>query len=306
MSPDEQAEVFIELTDDLAYSRTFYPNSKTTKYVNEMAVKVHQSIYKNQKERKSRILDFWTTEVPLLFYKHRIKLLASFIIFTLSIAIGALSASNDGTFIRLILGDQYVNMTLENIKEGDPLGVYKSADQIQMFLQITINNIMVSIYAMLFGFLFTSIGTGFLLFRNGVMVGAFFTFLIQQGVGKTAFLTVMIHGTIELSAIVIAGCAGFVIGGGVLFPGTFSRLESFKQGAKDAVKISIGLIPIFVVAGFIESFVTRHYQVHWLINLTIIVLSAIFVLWYFVFHPIIVHRRENTIPELTIPPKVMF
>lgn len=300
MSPDEQAEMYIELTDDLAYARTFYPDGKTTKYVNEMAVKVHQSIYQNKKEHKSRIWDFWKVELPELMYHHQKKLIVSFIIFGLAIAIGALSTANDGTFVRLILGDGYVNMTLENIEKGDPLAVYKSANEMEMFLGITINNIMVSFYAMAMGALFVSLGTVFILFKNGVMVGAFFTFLIKQGVGKTAFLTVMIHGTLELSAIVIAGCAGLTIGNSILFPGTYSRLTSFMRGAKNAIKISVGLVPIFIVAGFLESFVTRHYQIHWTINLLVILVSAMFIVWYFVLYPIQLNRKKVTdVPEIT-------
>lgn len=304
LSPDEQAEIFTELTDDLAYVRTFYPQSKTAKYVNQMAVKVHQSIYKNKKERKSRILGFWKEELPLLFYEYRKTLFISFLVFTIAIIIGAVSSANDGTFVRLILGDHYVNMTLENIDKGDPLAVYKSPDQVGMFMHITINNIMVSFYAMIWGLVIATVGTGFILLKNGIMVGSFFTFLIQQGVGKEAFLTVMIHGTLELSAIVIAGCAGFIIGNSILFPGTHTRLKSFTTGARKAIKISVGLVPIFIVAGFLESFVTRHYQFNWLVNLIIIVLSAIFVIWYFVLYPIyltkkLVKEEDASLPEMS-------
>lgn len=301
LSPDEQAEIFTELTDDLAYVRTFYPQSKTAKYVNQMAVKVHQSIYKNKKERKNRIVGFWKEELPLLFYEYRKTLFVSFLIFAIAIAIGAVSSANDGTFVRLILGDHYVNMTLENIDKGDPLAVYKDADQVGMFMHITINNIMVSFYAMIWGVMVASIGTGFILVKNGIMVGSFFTFLVQEGAGTDAFLTVMIHGTLELSAIVIAGCAGFVIGNSILFPGTHTRLTSFTNGARKAIKISVGLVPIFVVAGFLESFVTRHYQLNWLFNLTIIVLSAIFVIWYFVIYPIYVTKKMRKEVEVNLP-----
>jgi len=293
MSPDDQAAIFTELTDDLAYARTFYPESKTATYINSLTVKVHQSIYKNKKERKNRIFDFWRAELPRLFYHHQKKLLISFIIFAVAIAIGSLSTVNDGTFVRLILGDFYVNMTLDNIEKGDPLAVYKSSREMNMFLGITINNVMVSFNTLMYGVLFASIGTVYILFRNGVMVGAFFTFLIQEGVGKTAFLTVMIHGTLELSAIVIAGCAGLTVGNSILFPGTYSRLESFKRGAKNAIKISIGLVPIFVVAGFLESFVTRHYQFNWVFNLFIIVVSAIFMIWYFLIYPMQLNKSST-------------
>ena len=103
--------MFIELTDDLSYSRTFYPDSKTTSYLNSLTAKVHQSIYKSKKERKERFQQFWKYEVPLLFYKHRIKIIISFSIFFISMLIGVVSSEGDSGFVRMIMGDSYVNMT---------------------------------------------------------------------------------------------------------------------------------------------------------------------------------------------------
>lgn len=302
MTPDEQANIFVELTDDLAYSRTFYPQSQTTTYLNKLAVKLHQNIYKTKKERRNRLWDFWKIELPTLFYKYHSHLLVAFLIFAAAIFVGALSTANDNTFVRLILGDDYVNMTLENIKDGNPLGVYGYAGEWSMFTHITFNNIMVSFYAFVAGLLF-SFGTAFILFQNGVMVGSFFTMFFMEGLGMTSLSGVFLHGALELSAIVIAGCAGFAMGNSILFPGTYSRLESFKRGAKDGIKIVIGLVPIFVMAGFIESFITRHYQSSWLLNLVIIVLSFSFIIYYFIIYPIRLNKnngnKQNETPTTT-------
>ncbi len=296
IGPDERAEIFVELTDDLSYARTFYPTSNTTKYLNGLAVKMHQAIYKTKKERSSRVWDFWKVELPTLFYNYQKELLWAAILFFASIFVGALSTVYDDTFIRLILGDAYVNMTLENIESGDPLAVYKSSSSGNMFLRITLNNIMVSFWAFVLG-IFLSVGTAVVIFRNGVMVGSFFTFFFKKGLATTSLLGVFIHGAFELSAIVIAGCAGFVIGNSILFPGTYSRLHSFKRGAKDALKIIIGLIPVFVIAGFLESFVTRHYQSSWLLNLTIIVVSFAIMIYYFILYPIQLNQVNTNYAE---------
>jgi uncharacterized membrane protein SpoIIM required for sporulation len=198
--------------------------------------------------------------------------------------LGVVSTLQDETFVRLILGDGYVNMTLENIENGNPLAVYGSQNETEMFFGITYNNIKVSFMAFAAG-LFTAVGTGWILFQNGIMVGAFFTFLGQKGFIVNAFLVVMLHGTLELSAIVIAACAGIVMGNSFIFPGTYSRLQSFKRGANKGLKIVIGLVPIFIAAGFIESFFTRYTDMPWPLSLLTIVISAAFILFYFVFYP---------------------
>ncbi len=292
-SPDEQAELFIQITDDLSYAKTFYPNSKVTKYLNTLAGKVHQTIYKNKKEDSNRFVQFWAYELPYLFYHSQKQLLYAFIVFAIAIFIGALSSANDPTFVRLIMGDSYVNMTLENIKQGDPMGVYKKMNEVDMFLGITFNNVRVSFLAFVAGVLL-SFGTVYILFSNGIMLGAFQYFFYQKGLFLTSFLTIWIHGTLEISAIVIAGCAGMVMGNSILFPGTYSRLESFKRGARQGVKIIIGLVPIFIIAGFLEGFVTRHTELPNVIKLSIILISLAFIIWYFVIYPRHLHQADSS------------
>ncbi len=295
-SPDEQAELYMQLTDDLSYAQTFYPGSDITRYLNGLTQRVHQKIYVNQKERRGRVSDFWKYELPWVMYESRKQLLASFIIFTVAIIIGALSAANDDTFVRLIMGDAYVNMTLDNIDKGDPMAVYKG-DRSSMFSMITWNNIRVSFMAFMMG-VFASLGTAWVLVRNGIMLGAFQYFFYQKGLFLTSFLTIWIHGTLEISAIVIAGAAGIVMGNSILYPGTYSRAHSFMKGAKKGIKIIIGLIPIFILAGFLESFVTRLTDLHPIIKLGIILFSLAFVVSYFWIYPRIVHERGLVPPEL--------
>ena len=217
--PDIIAERFIALTDDLAYAKTFYPGSKTVKYLNSLAADIHLAIYKNRKEKKNRFVEFWRTELPLVMARHRRALLYAALFFFTFVAMGVLSAIYDDSFVRLILGDGYVNMTNENIENGDPFGVYKQEDPMLMFLMIALNNIYVSFMVFVQG-VFFGIGTVYALFRNGVMLGSFEYYFFQHGLGMKSILVVFIHGTLEISAIVIAGAAGIILGNSILFPGT--------------------------------------------------------------------------------------
>ena len=291
-NPDLMADLFIQLTDDLSYSKTHYPKAKTTQYLNSIAARVHQEIYKNKKEKKSRIVNFWKYELPFIFKNSHKQLLYAFIIFGIAFLIGVVSAIYDDTFVRLILGDQYVNETLENINKGDPMAVYKGMSQGNMFSIITVNNIYVSFICFAMGILF-SFGTGYMLFTNGLMVGAFQFFFYTKGVLLQSALVVWIHGTLEISAIIIAGCAGLTMGNSILFPGTYSRSASFVRGAKQGVKIAVGLVPVFIVAGFLESFVTRYSDMPMWLSLSIIGLSFAFIIWYFIIYPIRLNNRAQ-------------
>jgi uncharacterized membrane protein SpoIIM required for sporulation len=291
---DELAERFIDITNDLAYANTFYPKSKTTAYLNGLAAVLHQSIYKNKKEDSNRFITFWKTELPVLFYTYRKQLGYSFLFFLLSASIGALSAKYDDSFVRLILGDGYVNMTNENIAKGDPFGVYKRQGELEMFLMIAANNTYVSLLMFVSG-IFLSIGPVFFMLRNGVMIGAFEYYFFSKGLGAESVLTIWIHGTLEISGIIIAGAAGLVLGHGLLFPKTYTRFQAFKNSAKDGTKIAVGLIPIILVAAFFEGFITRHTGMPLLLSISILAGSLFFIIWYVILYPSKLHKRHQTI-----------
>lgn len=295
--PDKLSDLFIQVTDDLAFANTQYPDSRTYAYLNGLASKIHAQIYKNKNEDRKRFVYFWKTEVPLVVQKSHTKLLYAFIIFAVSVIIGIVSQNMEIDFVRIILGDNYVNMTLENIEKGDVLAVYGRGSQMDTFFAITFNNVRVSFFAFAAGLL-VSLGTGYLLFQNGVMVGCFFTFLGQQGYLNEAFKVVMLHGTLELSAIVLAGGAGFVMGDSILFPGTYSRMASFKRGAIEGLKIVMGLMPVFILAGFIEGFFTRFTNMPIAISLFVITGSAAFIIYYYILYPIeVANAHKKSIPN---------
>ena len=282
--PDVLADRFIQITDDLAFAKTFYPESKTTAYLNALAAGLHQSIYKNKKENVNRFTSFWKYELPLLFQTYQKQLLYSFIFFLIFSLMGALSAKYDQSFVRLILGDGYVDMTEANIAKNDPFAVYKQDNEFLMFLLIGGNNIYVSLITFVSG-IFASVGTVYFLFQNGLMMGSFQYFFFSKNLGLASVLVIWIHGVLEISSIIIAGGAGLVLGNALLFPKTFTRLQSVKRGAKDGMKIAIGLVPIFITAAFFESYITRHTEMPVWLSTSILTMSLIFILWYVVIYP---------------------
>ena len=284
LSPDRLADVYTDLTADLAFAQTHFPTSRISIYLNNLASALHNKIYQNKREKWTRIITFWTQEIPQIMYDARRELLVSFIIFTVSVLIGAVSAASDLDFVRLILGNGYVDMTLDNIANGEPMAVYNGSSEVPMFLGITLNNIMVSFYCFAMGIL-TSFGTGYMLFNNGVMIGAFQMFFFQHGLLGESMLAIWLHGTLEIWSIIVAGAAGLALGNGWLFPGTYSRLESFKREAKRGVKIVVGTIPIFIMAGFIESFITRHTELPDILRLGLILISLAFIIFYYIYLP---------------------
>jgi uncharacterized membrane protein SpoIIM required for sporulation len=292
-NPDEMASLYIHLVNDLSYAQTYYPKSKTVVYLNYLASQIYQKIYKTKREEKNRFVYFYKTEVPLLVYQYKRYLLYAFVLFFACVGIGVISAKYDDNFVRLILGDYYVNMTLDNIKDGNPVAVYKSGSNWGSFIGITLNNLFVGLKCYIYG-IFGGIGTFWVLIQNCIMLGSFQYFFYQQGVFWESVQGIWIHGSMEIFAIVIESACGFILGASILFPRTFSRLNSFKIGFKDSLKIFLGTVPFTIAAGILEGFVTRYSleMPNWL-NVFIIVSTLSLISFYFLIYPTIVHKKLN-------------
>lgn len=343
--PDKLSELFIEMTEDLSYARTFYPKRSVRVYLNFLAQKVYNSFNKQKKYSTKKheitvstlvliislhivgaslgflatgflgivprllvallvgslfiaplananIRHFFLLSLPLEMYRSQKQLLTAFLFFSIAILIGVVSSHIDPEFSRVILGDGYVDMTIDNINEGDPMAVYKQQQETSMFMGITQHNIRVAFFTFILGVLF-SVGTAFFLTFNGIMLGAFQHFFYLKGLFLTSFLTIWIHGALEISAIIIAGCAGMVMGNGLLFPKTLTRQQSFQINARRGMKILLGTVPIFIVAGFLEGFVTRLTDMPDILKWAIILFSFAFIVGYFVIYPIIVAKQNN-------------
>ncbi|MFY0601749.1 MAG: stage II sporulation protein M [Cyclobacteriaceae bacterium] len=292
--PDKLSRFFIQITDDLSYARTFYNNRSIRVYLNNLCQQLFYTTYKSKRTRRNfGFRNFWVNELPKIAFESRRELLTALLIFVMAVCIGVVSSVYDPEFVKVILGDQYVEMTKENIQSGDPMAVYKKMNEVDMFLGITFNNLMVAVNTFLLGILY-AIGAVIILINNGIMVGTFQYFFFEKGLFWDSFLTIWLHGTLEISSIVIAGAAGIVLGKGIISPGTYSRLQSFQIAAKKGTKLLLGIIPILTFAALIESFLTRYTDVPDMLRLALIVISLAFIIFYFIWYPAKVAKKNST------------
>lgn len=300
--PEEIADLYSDITDDLSYAQTFYNKRTVRVYLNQIAQGIHNLVHKQRKDSFKKLFTVWRVSIPLEIYRSRKNLLFALFVFLFWTLVGAVSTHFNPDFPRMILGDGYVDMTLKNIEKGDPLGVYHSTSQISMFLEITLNNITVSFYTFIAGILFT-LGTHVLIFNNAVMLGAFQYFFHLKGLLLASFLGIWIHGAFEISSIAIAGGAGITLGNGILFPGSYTRLQSLQLSSKRGLKIMMSLIPFLIAAGFLESYVTHNYQelADWA-KWTIITISFSIIIFYYIIFPVVVARRHPELVHESDPP----
>ncbi|WP_121966401.1 stage II sporulation protein M [Myroides sp. N17-2] len=283
--PDYLADMYIQIMNDLSYAQTYYPKSKVTQYLNILAAQTYQKIYKTKRIEENRIVHFFKTEVPLIVYEYKNYLYFSVLLFVILVGIGFVSAHYDLEFIRLILGDHYVNLTLENIKNDDAMGIYKSGSNWGSFIGIAMNNLFVGLKFFVYG-IFAGLGTLVYLLYNGIMVGAFQYMFIKENAFMDSFRGIWLHGAIEITGIIIEAFAGFVLGGSILFPKTYSRKHSFIIGFRNGFKIFIAMVPFILTAAFIEGFITRYAkEMPDVLNYLIIFGTFAIIIYYFFIYP---------------------
>lgn len=292
--PDQLSDLFVQVTDDLSYARTFYGNRVVRVYLNQLTQRLFRSLFRNTVQHGKKLRAFVSSELPASIFLSRKSLITALVVFVISLGIGVFSSMHNPEFPRSILGDSYVNMTDKNIENGDPMAVYKDGDVLNMFVRIASNNLLVAFRAFIFGLLFALGSLGILIY-NGIMVGAFQYYFISKGVAVESILAIWMHGTMEISAIVISGGAGLIMGSGLVFPGTYTRLQSLRMSARAGIRIMAAVTPIIIVAALIEAVVTRYTELGDGIRAVLIFLQAAFILFYFVVLPWRLRKKATSI-----------
>lgn len=299
--PERLSDLFVQLNNDLAYAQTYYPKSKVNVYLNALASNAYLKVIK-PKTTYGSIVNFWRTDVPLIAYQHRHYIHFTFLLFLAIFGIGILSSIYDETFIRSILGDKYVDQTMENIAKGDPAAVYTnstSLGDLGSFLGITINNIRVGLLLYISG-ITLGLGTIKLLLSNTIMLGSFLAMFYKAGVLAKSMTAIWIHGAMEIFGMVIEASAGILLGVGWLFPGSLTRKQAFLSTGKKSLMLVLSTIPFTIAAGLLEGFVTQLYNEmpNWL-ALAIIFITLSLIAFYYLIYPILVHRKtEITFQQL--------
>ncbi len=290
--PDKLTDLFVEITDDLSYSRTFYAKRSVRVYLNYLSQLVFLKVNRNRKVRIKKFINFWTHGLPVEFARSWKAMVLALFIFMSSMMVGIVSTANDIDYATQIMGERYISMTDENIANGDPMAVYhQHGNSAWSSFNITYNNTMVASRTYITG-IAAGVPPVIIMVHNGIMLGTFHYYLYHKGVLSEAMWIIWIHGVLEIATIIIAGGAGLVLGGGLLFPGTYTRLQSLRISAKRSFKIALSCVFILIFSGFIEGSVTRYTGMPMAFKYIIVLGSLAFICFFFVAYPIYLYRTK--------------
>ncbi|MGE0406634.1 MAG: stage II sporulation protein M [Candidatus Korobacteraceae bacterium] len=254
LTRDEMRELgllYRQVAADLAALREDPSSVHFARYLNQLLARTHNIIYTGQKASPSSALAFLVTEYPQVFRRNASYCVVAFLVFLTATVAGSLGTLQDQEFQHKMLGPHMVEtierkeMWTHSIVTVKPLA--SSA--------IMTNNLSVAFTTFALG-ITAGLGTLYMMAMNGLLFGVVATSCWLAGMSVPLWSFVIPHGVLELPAIFIAGGAGLLVARGLLFPGMLPRKDSLAVAGGEAARLLVGAIPMLVVAGVIEGFVS--------------------------------------------------
>jgi uncharacterized membrane protein SpoIIM required for sporulation len=241
------------LAHDLARARALMPSSRAREYLESAYARTHATLHHGATDAASTLRRLLVEEIPAALRWLAPYVVWSTLIFALAACAGYWLVHRYPDLIALFASPQMIASV-----EGGKLwtqGMLNVVPSSILSVEILTNNIVVSLFAYCFGFLF-GLGTLYILGLNGLMLGAIFAFVGEHGLAGQLFSFIVPHGCVELSVMCLSGAAGAAIGEALIRPGAGGRLESFRAAALRTGVVLLACALLLAGAGLIEGFVS--------------------------------------------------
>ncbi len=236
---------------DLAFARLRGADAGLITYLNGLVTRAHGLLYAERGPGGARLWRFITSGFPRLLRRRAIYVWLATLMFLLG---GVLSAAM--TVVKPEVGRIFLGERADDVDFYKDLPTRLTEEERPVTAAVLMqNNIRVAILAFAVGIL-GGFPTLLLLFYNGLPIGSLAVLQHQAGYDVVLWSFLLPHGVPELSAIFIAGGAGMLIGHALVAPGELSRRDAVAIAGRDAVRMLLGTVMLFIIAGFVEAFVS--------------------------------------------------
>jgi len=250
----ELGRIYRRTSSDLAIARAESRDPRLVNYLNSLVIRAHGRIYRAEAlEGGQRVRKFFAHDFPQTFRRTWHYTAIAFALFMVFGIASFLGTWRDAEFSELagVTPAWRAQNTDARVRWWQSLN---EANQVGGAAIMT-NNIQVMFMAFAFGALL-GLGTLYIMALNGASIGAVLALTYRAGFGHELLTFMAGHGVIELTCIFIAGGAGLLIGGAMLIPGDLSRFDSLRLRGREAIQLIVGCIPLLVLAGIIEGFIS--------------------------------------------------
>jgi uncharacterized membrane protein SpoIIM required for sporulation len=250
----ELVEVYQSACADLARLRAIDAGPDLVEPLNRLIIRAHGQVYRGAAASPWSLGAFFLRDYPRLFRQTWKFTLASFLVSLIAASAAYWTVQDSPQTVADIMGGNdrefYGEKSVADIRErfgheGNPM----------LSSWVITNNIRVALTAFALGITF-GLGTLWILAANGAMLGGIAGAYAKSGIQWQMWMVILPHGALELSAIVIAGGAGLMVGYGLWAPGQRTRRRALREDVLRAMQLAVGLVPAFAVAGLFEGLVT--------------------------------------------------
>ncbi|MFL7793661.1 MAG: stage II sporulation protein M [Anaerolineae bacterium] len=255
------SRLYRAVTSDLALAQRDFPGHKVTIYLNQLVARAHAVVYRGEPMAYNRLLRFATAGFPRAYRQASPFILAAALLFLLPALIAGVGAGWQPESARWLLPEQAQEL-IPDIEDQDLWTDIPVQERPYASSFIMQNNIQVAFLAFGGGMLL-GLYTVWIMVFNGLIIGGLTGLTAHYGVGFELWTFVIGHGIIELSTIFIAGGAGLMLGWAIIRPGLMSRRDALTVAARKAVRLVIGCVPLLVIAGVIEGFISPAEGIPW-------------------------------------------
>jgi uncharacterized membrane protein SpoIIM required for sporulation len=247
----ELGALYRQTAADLSALRVDGGSEHYAAYLNGLLAQAHNTIYSGTRARPAAIWEFYRYGYPAVFRRNFSYCAAAFLIFAAAAIASALVSYFYPEFQNYVLGPAMIDtIHRHEMWTHSIIGIEPQASSF-----IMTNNLTVSFLAFASGIM-AGIGTVYLMLTNGMLFGVISTACVINQMGGQLFSFVAPHGVLELPAIFIAAGAGLRIAQALLFPGMMRRGTALRYAGHDAIRLLLGCIPLLVVAGIFEGFLS--------------------------------------------------
>ena len=251
------SRLYRSASSDLLWVRARAGSADISNYLNDLVGRAYAITYPGKRVRLSDITAFLLRGFPELMLKEWRIYTASVLMFLAGFGFGWVGMVFDPDAAHYLVPEQHMDLdpTKRAAHEAESKGA-STQEQAAFSSFLFTHNISVAFLAFALG-ITAGIGTTIMLFMNGVLLGALAWVYKSKAMTGWFWAWILPHGIPEITAICIAGAAGLVLARGLVSPNGLSRRQALRSEAITAVKLLLGTLALFVLAGFIEGTVSQ-------------------------------------------------
>jgi uncharacterized membrane protein SpoIIM required for sporulation len=236
---------------DLSAVRADRSSRTLEQYLNKLVARAHNFVYSGPRTSLTGLWRFLAHGYPRL-----LRRLSGYVWLATAITIAAAALGVFITIVRPQFGEMFLGAEkMEGIRQHHLWMNSILSMKPQASSAIMTNNIAVCFATFALG-ITGGLGTLYMLFNNGLMIGTIATVCAQYHLSLNLWSFIAAHGALELPSIMLAGAAGLRLASGILFPGMLRRKDSLALAGLEAVQLVAGTIPLLTIAGTLEAFLS--------------------------------------------------